>query len=304
MKKGLLFSSLAGIMMLSACTHNNNTSTSTYNFPTYNFVTSLSDGTAEIVPSFYKFDMDLIAQTMTMSSTFSVANSSVNVLEEQIPFEGFYANQNGAIYEILSFKKKNADVAASGNAVSNLKGEFTLLANLPPEIQGLPEVYLPVGRYVCMSYDLGSKYNVRTLWTDMTFTGTTTTSMPSMAPYTNNDVKYRVILNIKEKKATVIIYDAKFADKMPSITNIVLKDLPLTLSIHGYTITGKDIVPEVYEGGVGVPNSRYKFDEFEFSSEDNLTEGICTYTVAGSMNGYFKGAYLKTLESLQEKPNE
>ncbi len=301
MKKVLLLSAALGMMLFTACHHSESTSTSKYNFITYNFVTSLADGTSEIVPSVYTYDLDLIAQTMTMSTNFSADNTNLNVLSEQIPFEGFYYNLDGSLYEILSFKKLGLSSASNANAVTNLKGEFTLLANYPPEISGLPDVYLPNGRYILMSYDYGNKYNVRTMWTDMTFTGSTTTSFSAMGAtqsYTTKDAKYRVILNIKEKKATVIIYDAKFAEQMPSITNIVLKDLPLTLNSYGYTISGTNVVPEVYESGTGVPNNKYTFDEFEFSSEGNLTQGTCRYKVAGAMNGYFSGTYLTALETL------
>lgn len=58
-------------------------------------------------------------------------------------------------------------------------------------------------------------------------------------------------MNLKEKKATVILYDVKLAEEMPqTISNIVLSNLDLGFSSSGIYVSGSNVVPSVYEGGV------------------------------------------------------
>ena len=57
-------------------------------------------------------------------------------------------------------------------------------------------------------------------------------------------------MNLKEKKATVILYDVKLAEEMPqTISNIVLSNLDLGFSSSGIYVSGSNVVPSVYEGG-------------------------------------------------------
>lgn len=174
--------------------------------------------------------------------------------------------------------------------VKSDKGGTTFLTGtlITPVSQGVPAIFVGY-------YQMGDRYNVHTFSTDTFYCGTTTTGYA-----TSTNTVYRVIMDIANKKATLLIYGAKFADEMPSLSAIILPELDIVANSNGYEIVGKDIVPLVPESNslMGelsecTPNENYIFNSFRMSTVDQmLTRVNMNYSVAGRFNGQFSGCYV------------
>lgn len=144
-------------------------------------------------------------------------------------------------------------------------------------------------------YQMGDRYNVHTFSTDTFYAGTTNTGYA-----TSDKTVYRVIMDIEKKKATLLIYDAKFAEEMPSIKTIILPELDIVTNSNGYEIVGENIVPLVPEADSTMaelsqctPNEAFIFNSFRMNTVDQLlTKVNMDYRVAGRFNGKFSGSYV------------
>lgn len=294
MKKSLLFA-LAAIAVagFSSCDRNSGvTSTVTFSAQSFNLVTTL-DGSADpaVASSIYKFNFDQIAGTGVISTEITNNIKPISFVTDPITYKVMNYQWNNGIHEVIdleTFKTKE---------IYNLDFQLTTMANIPPVIDGLPAIVIPTGyKYVIASYQVGDNVNVRTFWPDVTFTGSTITSYSFAGvdkSFNSTDVKYRVVMNPADKKATVILYDARFAEEMPKpITNIVLKDLPVKFTNNGYEISGTEITPVCYEGGVATPNTDRIFNSFTLSVGGDLTEARIDYTVSNVFRGSFTGCYI------------
>lgn len=296
MKKSLLFALAVGaVAVLSSCDHNSGTtSTVSFNSQTFNLITTM-DGSATpaVASSVYKFNFDEIAGTGTIAGEVSNSIQPISFATDPIKYKAYNYQWENAIHQVIdieTFKTKE---------IYNLDFQITTMAYQSPIVEGLPSTVFPVNRqYVVANYQYGDNVKVRTFWPDVTFRGNTTTTYPGAGgvekSFSSSEVKYRVIINSSDKKATVILYDAKFAEEMPKpLTNVVLKDLPVTFTNAGYDINGTDITPLVYEGGVGTPNTDRIFNSFSLSVGGDLTEAAISYKVANVFNGSFYGSYIE-----------
>lgn len=302
MKKSLLICAAVAAVLSTSCSDGKNTSESTYNIPIFNYVTKV-DGTGEpvITASYYTYQMDMMNSTMTVAAKIGTStNGFTSFTTSSIPFTPLYYSFGNTVYEIIKAESYTAGKTDNGDPINNLYCELTSLMNTPPVIDGLPDVSQPSFKYTYMQYNIGSKYTVRTFWPDVTFTGTTDTRYPG-GTYTTKNIMYRVVMNISDSKATVILYNAQLADKMPVLTNIVLKDLPLEFKNYGYVIKAENVVPSQYEGGEATPNNNFIFTKFELSSYGNLTDVNVDYEVNGSFNGTFNGSCITTLKDLADE---
>lgn len=305
MKKFLLLSA-AVVMLLSSCDNGKEGSNSvTFNIPTYNLIT-YNDGTTEpqVAASYYRYIFDLATGTATVTTDISPASgqnisfvtSSMNYKSGIYDFGTEYTGDN--IYsEVIKMSSMTAATSQVGN-ITGFESEITSTAFIPPytDIIGLPSLGLPTEyRYLLVNYNVGTVAKVQTFWSDVTFRGSTTIA-DGMQYFDNKDACYRLVLNIKDKKATVIIYNAKFFETMPSLTNLVLADLPLKFTNHGYEISATNVTPVSYETGEAVSKPEYKFDRFEFSSSGRMTSGVCSFEVAGSYQGDFSGECILPLK--------
>lgn len=300
MKKSLLFYSAVAVLLTTACSGNENKSEYNYNIPTLNYVSS-TDGTSEpiISGSYYNYRMNMMNNTMEVAAKIgTTVNGTTQFTTSSIPFQPLYFNIEGAVYEIVKSESFVAGKTDNGDPINDFYCELTSLAHTPPIIAGLPEVSLPNIKFTFMQYSIGSKYTVRTFWNDLTFTGTTSTSHPG-GTFSSDKVMYRVVMNIKDGKATVILYNAKFAENMPELTNIVLENLPIDFKNYGYVIKASNVTPKVFEGGEGTPNTKFIFSNFELASSGNLSTAHCSYEVnGGAFKGDFSGSCITTLKDL------
>lgn len=294
MKKSLLLAfAAAAVAGFASCDRNSGvTSTVSFNAQTFNLISTL-DGSAEpaVASSVYKFNFDQIAGTATIGTEITNNIKAISFATDPITYKVMNYQWNSAIHEVIDIE------AFKSKEIYNLDFQITTMANIPPVVDGLPTItYLVNYKYIVANYQVGDNVYVRTFWTDVTYTGTTTTTYPGaggMKSFNSTDVKYRVVMNPADKKATVILYDAKFAEEMPKpITNIVLKDLPVKFNNYGYEITGTDITPLCYEGGVATPNTDRIFNSFTLNVGGDLTEANIDYTVSGVFRGSFTGSYV------------
>ncbi len=161
---------------------------------------------------------------------------------------------------------------------------------ITPVAQSVPAIFVGY-------YQMGDQYNVHTISTDSFYCGTTTTN----AGANSDKTVYRVIMDIKKKKATLLIYEAKFAEGMPSLSAIILPELDVVVNSNGYEIKGNNVVPLVPEtdslmGELSecTPNEDYIFNSFRMNTVDQmLTKVNMSYSVAGRFSGQFSGCYVK-----------
>lgn len=142
--------------------------------------------------------------------------------------------------------------------------------------------------------NISSGYVLKTFQTDCCFSGVTNTLINGDTPYANADILYQVETDLTNRKATVTIYNAKFAEAAPSIRVLRLRNLTLRPDrSSGYVIEGTDIVPEVQEGSEWVPNTRFTFNSFSIvPTNDNLTIASINYRVAQIYTGSCNGTYI------------
>lgn len=303
--KKIILGAAAVAMMIGVSSCDSKEGTSTMNFPvtTYNHVADMvAGGVPTVVGSTYKFNFDTMAATVTVGAELPISGSNISFVTPSISYTGGMYNYENNYYEVINVNSMVAGTASNQATVANLDCQLTSIAYYPPQIEGLPQVSIPYGyKYAVMSYNIGNNYKVKTFWSDMTFKGNTTTHYSlsgANKEFTSKDVLYRVVMNIKDKKATVILYNAKLAEEMPKpITNIVLKDLPVSFDANGYSINAKDVVPDVYESGVATPNPNFPFDSFTLSSRGDLTSCNIYYSVAGKYQGEFNGSYVLKVSS-------
>lgn len=298
MKKTLLFA--LGIMAIGAtsCTKFENENSSTLTFPSYNLITNLDNGESYITNNLYSVWIDWTTYAGNVSTDNLIINNTnwvLNTEETQL---------YGAGGMILLMPKGNF----SGNSSLSLKNPQFIIA--PVVNYGNYGIYVNTtyvpgysypsagSTYLISNYSIGDEYLVRTFLTDECFYGTTTTSYKSADGSTQNNlnenISYRIILQVDKKTATMIIYNAKFSasEREPVKTAIIVPDLDLSFGADGITITGKDIVPLVVEGSSTTPNENFAFNEITLKTVNDAMSSVnISFRVANIYNGNFTGSY-------------
>lgn len=297
MKK--IFLGIAAVSMLAFSSCNDDQAISTLSMPitTYSLVTTDGGSSAPVVlATTYSFNFDRAAGEVKISAELPVSTTgSLSFATNSLPYSGGQYVVGDRSGEIITVKSASAGTSTNQSSVTNFDCQLTTFFNIPPTVDGIQQPSYPYGyEYAVMSYNIG-QYNVRTFWPDVTFSGRTTTQYPYQGvnkQFTTEEVAYRIIMNVTDKKATVVIYDALLAEEMPkAISNIVLEDLPVVFNAQGYSINAENVTPKVYEAGTATPNTRYVFDKFSLYTFGDLTSTNISYTVAGVYKGDFSGSY-------------
>lgn len=279
--------------------------TSTVSVNTYSLVTST--GGTVVSPTKYTYIFDVYKGTGTMGTeALGTAGGNVSFRTDAMKYLNAYATVEGdeSIYEFISMTAE--DAGGTPTPVTSLNSLITyatnannmrLLADLKDVLNVNPISY-PTTRekslYSFTQYKYGA-YTVTTFWPDMLYTGTTITNYPGAEiPYNNDKIVYRVVMDLStpnDYKADVYFYNAKFAEKAPSI-NFVLKNLSLKFSAVGFTIDGSNVDPVMIPENT--PNTRFRFDNFTLMSNPLMSTMSCRYKVAGVYMGQAEGAFLFT----------
>lgn len=245
----------------------------------------------------------------TMKSTVSTDNlniggSAIGFKTAEMDYKAGYTAALGENQRRSFAQMQGTDVTTQGSMpITNMNCQLTyaavnndtqLVNQLKNELQqnpiAVPNSLTREGSiYVYMQYKLGDTL-VRTFWTDMMYTGTTTTTYPQATePYTTDKITYRVVMKQNatgSRLADVYFYNAKFADsdKAPSL-NFVLKDLPLTFGDYGFKIEAQNVNPVM----ANTPNTKYVFNNISITSTTDMAGMTCDYQVAGVYRGSFSG---------------
>lgn len=88
------------------------------------------------------------------------------------------------------------------------------------------------------------------------FGSTGVTNNAELTNFTSKTAYYAVTLNPETMKASIDVYGAKFAEKMPPM-NMRFDGISFDVSNLGYTLSCEELVPTINEEGVVVPQPRY-----------------------------------------------
>lgn len=303
MKTKALFLGIIGLGMAMSSCNLDNDNDSNYMTGTYdccNLVIPADGGNASASAGSYNMAFYYMSGTMTAAtSNLNLGFGTFGFTTNEMDSETRYYDVNGKTLDVTSFSGGMAN--SNGISVQNLKGYLTSIVNLLNTNDPVNPAYKFIGRVpVVMSYTVNYDYTVKTFMPDAIYSGTThiATAGSTEEPYTNPDIRYRVIFDTDFKKADIIFYDAKFSPMMPRSIYFVLQDLNVEFTKNGYKITGKDLIPDLYEANGLTPAPNYPFTEFEFiNTSDDLTTATCNYTVQigpAQYYGDFQGYYCLT----------
>lgn len=294
--KKLLLPFMAGAMLFASCSKESD-ATQTFNYEVYNLATSVNPGEAPVVSEGkYAMLYNISNGTVTVSTNYFLlpGNQNATFLLNNIP----YTSSSSATGQQVVI---NTDVPVMGTgstaAITDFRctvtNDYVVYPSSVPGVLGTTVFY----SFPMMKYTVDGNYTVRTFQRDNTFLGSTTTSYPAeggYATFENDNIYYRVVMDVKALKADVVLYKAKFAEAAPELT-MILKNLTLEFTNSGYVVRGTDIIPNVVEGNATTPNPKYPFNSFTLqTSNDSMTAARCEYKVAGVFTGIFSGSTLRT----------
>lgn len=302
MKKLLLFASAALALVATSCTSPEDTTSST-SCSTYNLITGKDGSVISVYPAVYSVNFNFTNSTIALSNeSMNLGGSETTTFATvNMPlFVGSFGYQGdsyceGGYYEVIRFSSQDAGSTKVG-AIKELSGSINstayYCAGTIPEVGGQAVPYN--SKYIIMKYNLGDDMLVRTFWPDAVFCGKTVTSFTDKngvtGSYETEGIGYRVVLDVSKKKASMVLYNAKFAEQSPQMT-LVLKNLDVAFNAGGYVISGTNVIPNTIEGAALQENPSFPFNDITFTvNGDDLTQAECTYTVAGRFHGVLTGA--------------
>lgn len=291
-------------MTLASCSTDTKDSTATQS---YVVATLVTDNSAEGRPSF------VAGATYTVYMNWSQWKGSVSTKNQPLKDEA--GNINTLVCDTTTLIYNQAGSPEQGY------GDILMLKNMKGEMNGDKSLSLaPNAKFVATSlfYRYNGSiagiesmqnnqaavllnlhvgdYQINSIPLDALYLGSTntTTPMAGSAPYTNKDIGYRIKLNVKDKKAMFVIYQAQFAEQMPKLEAIVLKDLPVVFQNGSYSITASDVVPQMPEGGKLIDNDKFTFENLKIRiGGELLNEATINFDIKGGFKGYFSGSYVE-----------
>lgn len=269
-----------------------------------------TSGEVTATPGGYALSYYNMSGNLTVAaSNLSFGTGSSSFLSNPFPYTSAAYGENPGPYYVVN-RFKGGQATGGGLTVTNITGFTTQAVNtVPSTMPPMPGYAYSFPTAVVLSYNVNSQYTVKTFPGQAVYSGNTTVATVGapMEPFTNPSTLYMVVLKDNLKKADVIFHGAKFAQMMPDGIHFVIKDLDVTYSKNGYTISipegNEYIYPLMPEGQTGeyTPYESYRFTKFEFSqSNDELTGGVASYTiqnirnqqVAATFNCTFTGSYI------------
>ena len=107
-----------------------------------------------------------------------------------------------------------------------------------------------------MSIEMGDVEVVTVQKQKVYFGSTGVTNNAAATNFTSNVPYYAVTLNPETNKATINVFGAKFAEKMP-LLNMKFDGISFNVSNLGYTLNCEELVPTIREGEIDVPYPDY-----------------------------------------------
>lgn len=305
----LLAVAASALLILPSCLKESHEET-TQTYSTYNLVIP-TDPSAQTTVSAAQYTIKVIVS----DGRLSVATSDLRLGASDASFttdEMSYTGVNTTLGAISTFSGGSASV--SGMAINSLKGVISTLFFYPAYTGELPGInfvpYNRMGPVTVMQYKVGDLYTVKTIARDMTYNGSTSTCIfvngQETVPFSSDKVLYRLVLSNDFKKADLVMYNAKFSEKAPELSALILKDLDVEVSANGFLVSGKNVEPQVPDGTDDKGNTVYteynRFTFLDFSLQttgEDLTGASVSYVVenpmgTGEYRGKFTGSYVIT----------
>lgn len=313
MKRIFIGAIAAGMLALGACsTSTVDDTTQTISFFTNNLVTPLDGGAPFLTTSQYSCFFNMTKGVANLStSDLTIDNQKQTFTTDTVPFKWYTLSSGAGVTQLIKVDGAKGNVNNNvdlplGNVVTTITGAFYWN---PTNIAGIDAVRFP-GSMAFINYNIGSKYMVQTVQPIAFYCGTTHTSYSiqgAAKAFSTDKITYRVMLNLDQKKAEVVMYDAAFADGMPSLTCIRLKDLDFTLERGNYVISGANVVPQTPDAGSMTDNDSYVFESFNMTmTNTKLTNTRMDFEVVAKpmgnakFTGQFNGSCLVKVEGIEQ----
>lgn len=256
------------------------------------------DGQAFATNANYTMTFYYMLGTASVStSDLSLGYGNMGFLTNGMDLTTTYYQYNGQRLDVTSFSGGTG--SGNGVTVANLGGFTSSIVNILGTNDPINPMYPFISRIpLVMSYKANNDYTVKTFMPDAIYTGNTTiaTVGSEADPFQNDAIRYRVVFDKDFKKADVIFYNAKFADRMPVTINFVLQDLDVEFNRNGYVLKGENLTPSLYESDGLTPAPNYQVTSFEWiNTSDDLTVSSARYTVQigpAQYLGTFQGFYV------------
>lgn len=313
MNKVLLGAVVVSGALFTSCEPKTGEASQTIMYPALNYI-SFDDGSEPMISrGAYTFNFNYTEQKESVTtSILTVNNTNYGFATNGVKYEDISPYRGMGVY--ASGFKANVGQANELKDCQFYITSFPIPSGLdyvpskrwiPTVVENGKNVYHPGAIYypnnevyplVIASYSIGDLFDVITCSTDMSFFGKTVTSYPG-GEFENTGMIYRIFIDTSKKTADVVIYDAKFAEKAPSLAVVYLPSLPMTLKNGSFEINGSNIVPKVPEGSemnsvlVDYPN--FTFKSFHFSTVEGtlFSKAEITYQVGAAFSGEFDGQY-------------
>lgn len=286
MKKFFLGIAALSMLTMASCDTSVNDSTTSVSYATLNYVTPLDGQSAPFITDAayrYFFNLSKGRASVAMDG-LSIDNVKYSFSTDTVPFTqtAYQVNNSIAFVNRITGVKGNVNkdsLLPVSDFNCEMTGLFYWYRNVIPGID-TPSLLSNDGTMIIMQYNIGQEYSVKTLQPDAFFCGTTHTSVQGAEPFESTDMAYRVKFNKGFKTVDVIIYNAKFSDKAPSLSAVVLKNLDVKFRSGTYSIEGTNIIPFVPESGALTEYKNYPFERFSLDIKDNaLTQATISYKV-------------------------
>lgn len=300
MKKFTLGIFACAALMFSACSTDVKDSTTTVAYASANLITPLDGSDTYASAGTYSFFFNLTQNKVSVyTDNLMINNTASKFSTDTVTCDNRVVSvDDGGVGQVITINNAKGYLDNSTSyPITNSSFMLTSLAyryngNYP----GINFTY-PQGVMIVGQYRIENLCDVKTFYPDASFYGSTTSSYVdndgNTQSYTNKDMLYRVVMDLKKNTASVVIYEAKFAEPQPKLTGIILRDLKVTYHNGGYSITGSNIVPEVIEGVSTTPNEKYVFDTFSLmTTSADLVDASINFQVAGKYKAFFTGSYI------------
>lgn len=258
------------------------------------------DGEGDIIvsPGEYTLRFDNVKNLMVVSTTsLRYNNSDHTFTTTDLSFRAGMYDLGGYAGQVFQWRGNEGNTAVAGSAtITGMTGKLTDVFYFDNVLQipGLGMMNNNLLSRLVLNYTYDNRYKVTTFYPDMMFAGeTSTTTSADADPYKSTDPRYRIVFDYEKNKATLVIYQAKFSANMPTLSAIMLTDLPVEWTSDGYMITAENIQAYSVENGQATPVPGFPFTSIKVESDESDMTGVkINYIVGGRFNGSFSGKYV------------
>lgn len=306
MKKLFFIAALAGAAAITSCSNND---PATFSYGSTVLCYAVAEGEEPTISKGeFLYEFNLTDETLRLSaSKFKVGDRTVGFITPSIKYTSkYFASADNKYCLSGSYYTANASTTEPlGQGSPSVTDVDIALTNsyfvVPTPFPGVAEGFTSTG-FPILKFTVGHDWTVRTFPQDAYYGGQTLSEYQDAGQQVNyvspDNTYYRVIFRTDASgnvtgKADLVIYNAKWAEKMPAIVAMALKDLDVNFTATGYEINATDLIPSVVMDGKVIENPAFPFNSLSIKSDFNsLTRLDIDFTVAGRFHGTSRPSYL------------